>query len=165
LRMSFKKRIKNSNLRKRKRDDENNNPEEPEDQREKVLELVEQTKLVQQGRKLLRGCDMTPNREVKFTKSKNENDSDFASLKYGLNSLHPQIDLPSNLQVKMDAYIEERLQHLKGTRNSLDSDSAIEKLQMKETTDLSKTDPVDFDSDIEKNPNSRNYLFIKNRSC
>eukprot|EP01124_Arcella_intermedia_P025440 TRINITY_DN4555_c0_g1_i4.p1 TRINITY_DN4555_c0_g1~~TRINITY_DN4555_c0_g1_i4.p1 ORF type:complete len:196 (-),score=64.00 TRINITY_DN4555_c0_g1_i4:62-649(-) len=112
--MSFKKRNQNSTKTRKRKLQEVDTPNEDEDQ---LLDLVQQTKLLQQGRARLKGSDLTPNREVKQLKSKND-ESDFSQLKFGLNSFHPQVDLPVTLQEKMDAYIEDKLANLvKGSRS------------------------------------------------
>jgi len=104
--MSFKKRTtKNSN--KRKREDNEKEKEEEEKEEQETEELVARTKLVQQARNRSKGLDVTS--EGMSKKRKKEDDSDFASLKFGLNHFQPQVDLPDQLKKKMETFIEENL--------------------------------------------------------
>eukprot|EP01123_Difflugia_compressa_P006909 TRINITY_DN19317_c0_g1_i1.p1 TRINITY_DN19317_c0_g1~~TRINITY_DN19317_c0_g1_i1.p1 ORF type:complete len:144 (-),score=45.15 TRINITY_DN19317_c0_g1_i1:199-630(-) len=135
--MSFKKRTITTNATSRKRKRYNNDDEEEDC--EIVQELVQQTKLLQQGRARLKGSDMTPNREIKMAKQKND-ESDFSGLKFGLNSFQPQVDLPTALQHKMNAYIEEKLKHLRKAKSFFDEPELSSKYHASSSCDHLEAD-------------------------
>lgn len=113
--MSFKKRVpKNTNKRRRDDNEKDNEVEEVQDETE---ELVARTKLVQQGRNRSKGLDITSGASKR---RKREDDSDFASLKFGMNHFQPQVDLPEQLKQKMEDYI---VDHLKSNPHTTEEKS------------------------------------------